>query len=163
MKVLIISILAVATSGAAFAATTGTCATGVKVKSADAGCCASKAKTVAKTESACASKAAKPVAKAAGAGSCAVKAKTVAKTESCCASKAAKPVAKAGKGCCNAAGEFAKYKVFVDGQYMFYGCQGSAGKARTEMVAVAFNVGKIQIVTGKVMIPKNQQLVALAR
>lgn len=51
---------------------------------------------------------------------------------------------------------YAKYKVYVDGKYYYYGCEESAGAARTKWVAKAFHVGTVQKVVGKVRIPANQ-------
>ncbi len=71
--------------------------------------------------------------------------------KACCKSTVAKPMAKGDKGCCNAAGESAKFKVFVAGVgYKFFGCEGSANKGRAEWMAKGKNVGKVQKVTSKV-------------
>lgn len=68
----------------------------------------------------------------------------------CCKSTPAKTVAKGAAGCCNAAGEAAKFKVFVAGKgYQYFGCEGSAGKGRTELIAKGERVGNIQKVTSK--------------
>lgn len=73
--------------------------------------------------------------------------------EECCKSTPAKPTAKGEGDCCNAEGAPAKFKVFVAGQgYKFFGCEGSAGKGRTELLAKGLTVGKVQKVTSKVMI-----------
>lgn len=132
-------------------------------QSAKAEACAPKATVAgAKAEGCCGNKAAKAVvastkpegkscADKAGCGDKMV-ASTVATKESCCKSTAAKPIAKGDKGCCNAKDALAKFKVFVDGEWKFYGCQGSATKGRAEWVTKAFNVGKVQPVTSRVTI-----------
>lgn len=80
-----------------------------------------------------------------------VEAKVNGKT-ACCKSTAEKPMAKGDKGCCNAKGEAAKFKVWADGKYSFFGCEGSANKGRLELVAKgAMNVGKPQPVVGVVL------------
>ena len=130
------------------------------------GCCKSKeAKVVAQTaaEGCCKSKAAKVQAKAEGceSGACgdkAVQAKAVDGKEACCKSTAAKPIAKGSKGCCNETGAPAKFKVFADGKWMFYGCRGSAEKGRRELLTMAFRVGQVLPVTGNARIPRNQSL-----
>jgi hypothetical protein len=71
----------------------------------------------------------------------------------CCQATAAKPIAKAEKGCCNAAGESAKFKVFVAGVgYKYFGCEESAMKGRKDLLAKGAKAGKIQKVAGKVSI-----------
>jgi hypothetical protein len=142
----------------------------VQVKAEGGECCKSKAAKVqvkAEGGECCKSKAAKVQVKAEGGECCKAKAGKVQVKmegkEACCKSTAAKPMAKGGKGCCNETGALAKFKIFVDGQYMYYGCEGSANKARKEMMPVAFRVGAVQKVSGKVMIPKNQSLVALVK
>lgn len=71
--------------------------------------------------------------------------------QSCCKSTAAKPMAKGDKGCCNAKGEAAKFKVFVAGEgYKYFGCEGSAAKGRKELVAKGAKVGQVQKVSTKV-------------
>lgn len=71
----------------------------------------------------------------------------------CCQTTAEKPVAKAEKGCCNAPGEPAKYKVFVAGVgYKYFGCEESATKGRKDLLAKGAKAGKIQKVAGKVSI-----------
>ena len=63
----------------------------------------------------------------------------------CCRSTEAKPVAKGEAGCCNAPGEPKKFKVFVTGKgYAFFGCEGSAGEGRKELVAKGAKVGPVQ-------------------
>lgn len=144
----------------------------------EGGCCGSKAKaaTVASTAPAkaqggecCKSKAAAVAttapAKAEGGACCKSKAAAVATTApakaeggACCKSTAAKPIAKGAKGCCNEVGALAKFKVFADGKWMFYGCRGSAEKGRRELLTMAFRVGQVQPVTGQVRIPRNQSL-----
>jgi hypothetical protein len=73
--------------------------------------------------------------------------------KACCKSTPAKPMAKGDKGCCNAKGETAKFKVFVANEgYKFFGCEGSARKGREELVASGARVGAVQKVTGRVRI-----------
>ena len=178
MKALIVGVLALVGSVSAFAGAEGGCTAGacpkpvvkVEAKKEDGGCCKSKAAKVqvkAEGGECCKSKAAKVQVKAEGGECCKAKAGKVQVKmegkEACCKSTAAKPMAKGGKGCCNETGALAKFKIFVDGQYMYYGCEGSANKARKEMMPVAFRVGAVQKVSGKVMIPKNQSLVALVK
>lgn len=75
------------------------------------------------------------------------------KKDACCTSTEAKVVAKEEKGCCNAPGEAAKYKVFVAGVgYKFYGCPDSAAQGRKMLMAKHTKVGEVQKVAGKVMI-----------
>ncbi|HRJ26368.1 MAG TPA: hypothetical protein PLO61_02515 [Fimbriimonadaceae bacterium] len=80
-----------------------------------------------------------------------MKAEAKAGKTACCKSTAAKTIAKGEKGCCNAKGELAKFKVFANGQYQFFGCQGSATKGRTEMIAKGVRAGKVQKVTSRVL------------
>ena len=71
--------------------------------------------------------------------------------EACCKSTEAKPVAKGDKGCCNAKGEVAKFKVYVAFEgYKFFGCEGSAKKGRDELVKNGYIVGNVQKVNSKV-------------
>ncbi len=71
--------------------------------------------------------------------------------QDCCKSTPEKPVAKGEAGCCNAKGEVAKFKVFVAGEgYKYFGCEGSAGKGRTELMSKGKKVGKVQKVHTKV-------------
>ena len=86
-----------------------------------------------------------------------------AKSAGTCSATKVAVASKSGKACGAKGTGYAKFKVFVDGNYMFYGCQGSATKARKEMMPVAFKVGQVQKVAGKVAMPKNQQLMAIAR
>jgi hypothetical protein len=72
--------------------------------------------------------------------------------KSCCRTTASKAVAKGDAGCCNAKGKDAKFKVFVAGSYQYFGCEGSASKARSEMVGKGQRVGRVQPVTGRVRI-----------
>ncbi len=123
----------------------------VKMAAKDGACCADKAgkvqvKMAAKDGACCADKAGKVEVKMAG-------------KEACCTSTAKAPKAKGEKGCCNAPGEMAKFKVFADGKWMFYGCKGSAEMGRKELMTMAFKVGQIMPVTGKVMMPSNQSLI----
>lgn len=75
---------------------------------------------------------------------------TVNGKPACCKSTEAKPMAKGEKGCCNAKGELAKFKVYVVGVgYKFFGCEGSAAKGREEIVAAGQLAGKVQKVVGK--------------
>lgn len=105
-------------------------------------CCKEEAKAVAQV----ASKEAKECCKA--------EAKAVAQVkEECCTSTEAHPVAKGEDECCNAPGKLAKFKVWADGKYAFYGCEGSANKGRLALVAKgAMSVGPVQTVVGKVTI-----------
>lgn len=73
--------------------------------------------------------------------------------ESCCKSTEEHPMAKGDPGCCNAKGAPAKFKVFVAGKgYQYFGCEDSAGKARSAMKAKGHRVGTVQAVTGKAVI-----------
>lgn len=88
---------------------------------------------------------------------CKEKAKVVAQVaegkEACCKSTAAKPQAKGEGDCCNAKGQLAKFKVFAEGKYHFFGCEGSAKKGRADLVAQGYvGVGEVQKVKGKVFI-----------
>lgn len=88
-----------------------------------------------------------------GCGGCASKeVKAEAKDkELCCKSTAANPIAKGSKGCCNAKGALARFKVWADGTYHFFGCQGSASKARLDLARQgALVVGRVQPVVGRV-------------
>lgn len=116
---------------------------------------------VAKTAACCAEKGVQAkVAKTEDCTMCeAGKAAKPAKAEACCASGDHKMVMKGGEGCCNAPGQFAKFKIFVDGKYMYYGCKDSAMMAHKELKTMAFKVGSVQPVSGKVRIPKNQSLI----
>jgi hypothetical protein len=71
--------------------------------------------------------------------------------KACCKSTPEKPVAKGEKGCCNAKGELAKFKVWVGDKYAYFGCEGSAKKARNELMKKGMaNIGPVQKVKGKV-------------
>lgn len=71
--------------------------------------------------------------------------------DACCKSTEAKPMAKGDKGCCNAKGESAKFKVYVAYEgYKFFGCEGSAKKGRDELVKQGYIVGNVQKVNSKV-------------
>lgn len=73
--------------------------------------------------------------------------------EACCKSTSEKPMAKGDPGCCNAKGAVAKFKVFVAGTgYQYFGCEESAGKGRTQLMAKGAKVGPVQKVRGKVAI-----------
>lgn len=89
-------------------------------------------------------------------GCCKGEAKTVAKVdekEDCCKSTEAKVVKKGEGECCNAPGKLAKFKVWADGKYYYYGCEGSAGKGRVTLAKKGMLlVGKVQPVVGKVQI-----------
>lgn len=76
----------------------------------------------------------------------------VAKKGQCCQSTNGKAIAKAGSGCCNEKGQLAKFKVFVSGNYQFFGCENSAKQARMDLIAQGKKVGKIQQVRGRVTI-----------
>lgn len=79
--------------------------------------------------------------------------KLEAKKDECCTSTEAKVVVKEEKGCCNAPGEPAKFKVYVAGVgYKFFGCPDSAAQGRKMLAAKHTKVGEVQKVTGKVMI-----------
>ena len=66
----------------------------------------------------------------------------------------AKKVAKANsmKGCCNAPGEMAKFKVFAGGKYSFYGCADMAEKGRIALMEKYLDVSVVQPVQSKVRI-----------
>lgn len=72
--------------------------------------------------------------------------------EACCKSTAAKPQAKGEGSCCNAKGQTAKFKVWTEAGYKFFGCEGSAAKGRDELIAKGLIVGQVQPVVGKVAI-----------
>ncbi|MCW5943928.1 MAG: hypothetical protein KIS66_16990 [Fimbriimonadaceae bacterium] len=73
--------------------------------------------------------------------------------EACCKSTVEKPMAKGDPGCCNAKGAPAKFKVFVAGVgYKYFGCEDSAGKGRSQLLAKGAKVGPVQKVAGKVAI-----------
>lgn len=73
--------------------------------------------------------------------------------DACCKSTAEKPMAKGDPGCCNAKGAPAKFKVFVAGSgYRYFGCEDSAGKGRSQLLAKGAKVGPVQKVRGKVAI-----------
>lgn len=112
-------------------------------------CCAKEAKAEAKKDACCtAKKASADEAFMAEANRMMMAAEG---KQECCKSTPAKPVAKGEKGCCNGKGEVAKFKVFVAGEgYKYFGCEGSAGKGRTELMAKGKKVGKIQKVHTKV-------------
>lgn len=79
--------------------------------------------------------------------------KTVNGAPACCKSTEEKPLAKGDPGCCNAKGELAKFKVWVVGEgYRFFGCEGSAGKARMELQDAGHRVGAVQVVLSKIYI-----------
>ena len=85
------------------------------------------------------------------ADACAAGAKVNGK-DACCKSTAEKPIAKGEKGCCNAKGEPAKFKVYVVSKYQYFGCEGSATKGRLEAVKAGLvPVGNVQAVVGKVL------------
>lgn len=118
-----------------------------QVKEDKKDCCATEAKVVEakapEQKACCASKdAAKPVVQA------------VAHDDhhqgACCLSTEELHVAKGGAGCCNEKGQPAKFKVWSEGKYYFYGCEGSASKGRLSLIENgAFHVGKVQPVVGK--------------
>ncbi|MCB0826549.1 MAG: hypothetical protein KDC26_10195 [Armatimonadetes bacterium] len=71
----------------------------------------------------------------------------------CCKSTPEAKVMKGEEGCCNAPGQPAKFKVWADGKYHFFGCEDSAKEGRMELVAKgAALVGNVQPVKGKVLI-----------
>jgi hypothetical protein len=73
--------------------------------------------------------------------------------KACCKSTEAKPMAKGDKGCCNAPGEVAKFKVFVAGTgYKYFGCKDSAAQGRKDLLAKGAKVGNIQKVSLKASI-----------
>ncbi len=73
--------------------------------------------------------------------------------KACCQTTATKSVEKGEDGCCNAAGEPAKFKVFVAGQgYKFFGCEDSAKEGRFELKAKGLKVGQVQKVSNKTSI-----------
>jgi hypothetical protein len=70
--------------------------------------------------------------------------------KACCQTTATKSVEKGDKGCCNAKGEPAKFKVFVTGAgYKFFGCEDSAAQGRKELLAKGSKVGKVEKVSRK--------------
>ncbi|MBC8064823.1 MAG: hypothetical protein H7Y17_08335 [Chlorobia bacterium] len=70
--------------------------------------------------------------------------------KACCKTTATKSVEKGDKGCCNAKGEAAKFKVFVEGAgYKFFGCEDSAAKGRKELLAKGARAGMVQKVSTK--------------
>ena len=74
-------------------------------------------------------------------------------TKECCKSTPAKKVMKGEEGCCNAPGQQAKYKVWADGKYHFFGCEDSAKEGRMELVTKGASlVGQVQPVKGKAFI-----------
>lgn len=82
-------------------------------------------------------------------------AKTAKAEDECCKSTAAKPMKVGDPGCCNNANEIAKFKLFVVGRgYAYFGCEGSAGKARMALVKKGEFVGSVQKVASKVKIGK---------
>ena len=124
-------------------------------KAAKGDCCAKEAKVSAKTADDCKG------------GVCPMEAHAVkaeAKTDACamgsgnCPMEGGKHMTKGKAGCCNAPGQLAKFKVFVDGKWMFYGCKEMASKGRQELLTMAFKVGQVLPVSGKVQIPTNQSL-----
>lgn len=72
--------------------------------------------------------------------------------EDCCKSTDTKPMKKGDPGCCNEKGALAKFKVYLSGGYKFFGCEGSAKKAREEMLSKGLKPGPVQKVTSKVKI-----------
>ena len=60
-----------------------------------------------------------------------------------------KMVKKGGAGCCNAAGEPAKFKVWNGMGYELFGCEDSAKAGRSELLAKGNVVGGIQPVVAK--------------
>ncbi|HRF59609.1 MAG TPA: hypothetical protein PLH94_06795 [Fimbriimonadaceae bacterium] len=68
---------------------------------------------------------------------------------SCCKSTTTKMIAKGGEGCCNNIKAKAKFKVYANGKYQFFGCKGSATMARNQMVAMGVKAGKIQPVRSR--------------
>lgn len=71
--------------------------------------------------------------------------------QECCKSTAEKVVAKGGTGCCSEKGALAKFKVFANGTYKYFGCADSAAQARKEMLAHGTRPGKVQKVRGRVL------------
>lgn len=73
--------------------------------------------------------------------------------KACCQTTATKSVEKGDKGCCNAKGEPAKFKVFVSGAgYKFFGCEDSAAEGRKELLAKGAKVGKVEKLSRKTSI-----------
>lgn len=72
--------------------------------------------------------------------------------KACCKSTAAKPMARGDKGCCNEVGTVAKFKVYADGKYHFFGCKDSAAEARKELAQKGFAVGNVQKVRSRARI-----------
>ena len=72
--------------------------------------------------------------------------------QECCKSTATKPMAKGDKGCCNEVGTVAKFKVYADGKYFFFGCKDSAAMGRKDLMQKGFAVGDIQKVRSRARI-----------
>jgi hypothetical protein len=112
-------------------------------------CCDAEAKVAKKQDDCCGDKSAKAKEDAFMAEAHKMMAQAEGKDE-CCKSTAAVVKMKGDPGCCNEKGVAAKFKVFVAGEgYKFFGCEGSAGKGRAELIAKGAKVGKIQKVTSK--------------
>lgn len=61
--------------------------------------------------------------------------------------------AECGKpGCCNGPRQLAKFKVFVDGRYLFYGCAETARTARSAFAQAGHRVGPVQPVRTRITI-----------
>lgn len=70
--------------------------------------------------------------------------------KACCQTTATKSIEKGDKGCCNAKGEPAKFKVFVKGEgYKFFGCEDSAAEGRKALVAKGAKAGKVEKMSRK--------------
>ncbi len=73
--------------------------------------------------------------------------------KACCKTTAENSVEKGAEGCCNAKGEPAKFKIFVQGAgYKYFGCEDSAAKGRKELLAKGAKAGKVQKVGRKIAI-----------
>lgn len=72
--------------------------------------------------------------------------------DACCMKMAKKATANSMKGCCNAPGEMAKFKVFAGGKYSFYGCADMAEQGRISLMEKFLDVSAVQPVQGKVRI-----------
>lgn len=82
-----------------------------------------------------------------------VVASTKADKVTCYKANAAKQVVKGGKNSCANKGQMAAFKVFVAGNgYKFFGCQDSAAKGRTTLVAQGKKVGGVQKVSRRAVI-----------
>lgn len=134
MKILL-SILAVASCAFAFAQSEKSCCAKVEAKVEKQSCCGSKM-SASIGEDAFMAEAQRMMMKAEG-------------KMACCKSTATKAVAKGGDGCCNNVKAKAKFKIYANGKYHFYGCKGSATMARNQMMEMGVKPGKVQTVRSR--------------